>query len=408
MRYMMLLFALLLLLTNCSEKTSTPAVNEDADYHASLVRDDVVTANSAFALDIMQALVNSGEENIFISPLSLSLALSMTMNGASGNTLTQMQEVLHYDTFSIEELNEQCYHLISSLLEVDPAVDLGLANSIWIKAGFPVQQQFIDVNVENFLAEIFPEQPFNNQTLLAVNQWVSDNTNGLITNVLQEIDPWEVMYLINALYFNANWTFRFDPEDTVQMTFFLDNGEEVEALYMSSSGLDFTYRWEETFAAVRLPYGDGDLAMYVFLPEEDHSITKLLQSIDIEEFSNWFDGYELIPVEFQEGTDFCLPLFDIEYSVTCNDYLIGLGMHDAFSELADFSRITNQTLWISYVKQDACISVDEAGTEAAAATIVSMANGVHPFVVNKPFLYIIRDDRNGTLLFTGIMNDPSM
>ena len=230
----------------------------------------------------------------------------------------------------------------------------------------------------------------------------------MITDVLQEISPDDQMYLINALYFAGNWTYEFDPEETLSSTFTMDNGEDVEVPFMNSSGLDFTYLWENDFSAVRMPYGNESLAMYIFVPEYDITLSELIQNLDIEDFNNWFGGYEHITEEMQEGMSFSMPLFDIEFSMNYNDLLMNLGMVEAFSSIADFSRMCMENLWISFVKQDACISVNEAGTEAAAATIVGMTSGIHPFYVSRPFLYIIRDDRNGSILFSGIMNDPSI
>ena len=410
MKKLILLFALFLLLTSCTENSSEPLVNEDADMHASLVREDIVIDNSAFALDILQKLESSGEENIFFSPLSLSLALSMTMNGAAENTLTQMKEVLHYDELSIDDLNEQCLHLISSLPEVDPQVELGIANSIWIIYEYPVKEEFIRVNEDYYLSEVFPNQPFNNQTIIDVNQWVSDNTEGNIENLLEEIDENDRVFLINALYFSANWKYQFEEENTIAEKFYFQDDQYVMVPMMSCSGLDYTYLFTDDFSAARLPYGNGHLAMYVFLPQSTTNLNELLQDLDYETFKEWFTGYEYLSSEMQDNTAFCLPSFEIDYSILLNDHLKELGMTDAFNVNADFSNMVYESAHpsISYVKQNTWITVNEAGSIAAAATIVTMWDSCFEFIVNRPFLYVIRDDRNGTILFMGIMNDPSV
>ena len=413
MKYLLIIILSLFLICGCTVKTTAEntITDGDADWYASQVEDSIIQANSAFALDLLKKLSETDNENIFFSPLSLSIALSMTLNGAVGNTLVEMQNVLHFSEYSVAELNEQNQHLIRSLIDVDPCIELGLANSIWIKQNFPVKEDFISVNEEYYESQVFPDLPFNDDTIIAINNWASAQTNGRISNLLTYIDPLEVMFLINAIYFNADWTYSFHPDNTEYDLFLTANQEIVPVPFMQSDGLDFTYLWDEDFAAARLPYSNGDMSMYIFLPDYDINLSDWIQSLEYDTFNDWFANFIPLPENLEEGIVFKLPTFEVNYNKSYKEILIALGMVDAFSLAADFSEMAyvSDELYVSRVKQNAWITVNEAGTDAAAVTIVGMACGIMEYIfdAHRPFLYLIRDDRNGSLLFMGIMSDPS-
>ncbi|MCF7912535.1 MAG: serpin family protein [Candidatus Cloacimonetes bacterium] len=412
MKIIIISIVLLLILCSCTDK-ATPENNitdGDADWHASKVDLSVIEANTAFALDILKKLNGTEDENIFFSPLSLSIALSMTLIGAAGNTLAQMQDVLHFSDYTVAELNEQNQHLIRSLIDVDPSIDLGLANSIWIKQNFPVKEDFILVNEAYYESQVFPDLPFNDDTVIAINNWAEVQTNGRITDLVENIDPSEVLFLINAIYFCADWTYSFNPDNT-ENDLFITADEIVVAPFMQSDGLDFTYLWDEDFSAARLPYGNEDMAMYIFLPDYNIGLSDWIQNLDYDTLNDWFSGFAPLPENLEDGISFQLPSFTVSYNKCYEQILSELGMVDAFSSAADLSELTDNSeeLFISKVKQNAWITVNEAGTEAAGATLVGISFETieYSFIAYRPFLYLIRDDRNGTILFIGIMHDPS-
>ncbi len=415
MKYLLFISLFLLLFCGCTDKTvqenNDAIADGDADWYASQVDYGIVYANTAFALDLLQKLVDVENGNIFFSPLSLSTVLSMTLNGAAGNTLSQMQDVLHFNNYTLEELNEQSQYLIRSLSEVDPNIDLGLANSIWIRQYFPVKEDFISVNEEYYYSQIFPDQPFDNNTVNDINEWASAQTNDRIPELIDYIDAADQLFLINAIYFDADWTFSFNPEETIEDFFYTSEGECVETPIMRCGGVDFTYLWEEDFSAVRMPYGSGDLAMYIFLPDYDINLKDWLLSLETDEFNGLFSNYEPLPDSLEDGIIFEIPSFEVSFSENYKEMLIDLGMLDAFCSAADFSEMAyiSDDLHISRVKQDAWIKVNEEGSEAAAAALVPITSGIieYGFSARVPFLYIIRDDRDGILLFAGIINDPS-
>jgi serine protease inhibitor len=401
-------FALVILLGSC---TVTSSEVED-NWQASRA-DEIVTANSHFAYNILQELaIEENTDNIFFSPLSLSLALAMTMNGAAETTLEQMKQTLHYGDLSLEEINEQNLNLISSILDIDPSVILGLANSIWFRNGYPVKEDFTAVNEDYYLSEIFPDKLFDEETIDEANLWVSDNTGGRITDILTELSEDDVLFLINAIYLAADWKYQFEVSETTQERFYTNDREYVNVPFMNCRGIDFTYMNGDNFQAARLPYGNGDLAMYIFLPEPGLYIGEFVSGLNYSAFEGFFSGYEALTPEMQDNCSFSLPTFEVSYAKKYNDILENIGMPIAFSSAADFSEMVNEPYkpWISYVKQLAWIKTDEQGSEATAATIVMMVEGMplecNIFNANRPFLYVIRDDRDGSRLFIGIMNNP--
>jgi len=220
--------------------------------------------------------------------------------------------------------------------------------------------------------------------------------------------------LINAIYLAADWKYQFDPEETTQDRFYTDNNEYVYVPFMNCQGIDFTYMNGGNFQAARLPYGNDDLAMYVFLPEYGLELNDLIAEQNCTSFETWFSGYEVLTPEMQDNSSFSLPSFEVSFEKRYNDILENLGMPIAFSRAADFSEMAYapHNPWISYVKQNAWIKTDEQGSEATAATIVMMGEGMpvecNIFKADRPFLYVIRDDKNGSLLFIGMMNDPTV
>ncbi|MCF7918891.1 MAG: serpin family protein [Candidatus Cloacimonetes bacterium] len=412
MKFSITLIALMLfLLLNCSNATNKDSDNySDADWHASRIDYDLIKANTHFAADMLKQLISADSQNIFYSPLSLSIALSMCLNGARGSTLTEMQDVLHYQDFTLEKLNVMNQHFIRSLVDVDTQVELGLANSIWIVDGYPMLENYIATNEEYFFAEIFQDQPFNDETIAGINNWVNEKTEGRIPLLLRSLSDDDVMVLINAQYFYADWSVPFDPESTSEKPFKTDQNEYVTVPFMCSSGHDFTFRDEKDFRAARLPYGNGNMAMYVFAAAD---IDEFIMDMDVTEFNNLFAGFAAIPLEQQKGSLFAMPSFEISFSADYNKYFGALGMTKAFSTSADFSGMVAEPHhpWISKVAQVANITVNENGTTAAAVSYIFMTESIsegYEFILDRSFLYIIRDDRNGTILFMGILDDPSM
>ncbi len=368
---------------------------------------EILEADKAFGFELFKEINSlSDEENIMISPLSVSYALGMTYNGAAGTTLEAFDEVLHFEGLTTEEVNESYKDLMDQLVHLDDQVEFSIANSIWYRLGFQVLAEFIQTNQDYFNAAVKEIDFSDPETVNVINQWIENNTNGKIKDMLDFIPAEAVMYLINAIYFNAQWKYEFIKEETYEGDFNLADGTIHQADFMRVSG-DFAYSSNEDFSAVELPYGDSTFSMVVLLPSGENELSDLVAQLDVAHWDSWFDNTSLTGVQVD------LPKFKYGFKSLLNDPLINLGLGAAFSGGADFTRINPAgDLFISRVIHQTFIDVKEEGTEAAAATIVevSFTSSEVPvpilFKANKPFLYIIKENSTGAIIFIGKVGKP--
>lgn len=379
-----------------------------SDERASSVDKSLVSSNTGFALNLFKELIAEDQNgNVFISPLSVSIALSMAFNGAEGTTRDAMARVLQLGNMSLEELNQGYLDLIESLENADILVQLSIADSIWIRDSFEpyVRQEFTQRVTEFFRSEVFTRDFGSQQTVDEINAWVSDQTDGKIDKMVDEIGSQLAMFLINAIYFKGEWVTSFDESATEASDFFLSDGSAVSVDMMSTKG-NFSYLQGEDFTAVRLPYGRDKIAMYVFLPDRDVALDSFVESLSRETLENYVEGFSPMG-----SLQVKLPKFKIEYGVKrLNDVLKNLGMGTAFIPAeANFGGIATKQLYIDYVDHKATIEVNEKGTVASAATVVGISfSAVGPtFSVDRPFFFVIRDDRSGTVLFMGKVENPT-
>ena len=361
---------------------------------------EIMGAGNRFAFDLL-GQVNSPGENLFLSPFSASMALGMTMNGAAGETWSQMREVLGLGGLTEEEINTAYASLMELLVGLDPAVETAVGNSVWTRLGFPVYADFLAVVSEFFDAEA-EELDFNSpEASERINGWVEAATNGHIEDMVPAQIPGNVVaYLINAIYFKAPWQFPADPADTQSEPFHLDDGSVVTVPLMSLEG-DFPYLWNDRFEAVDLPYGGGAFSMTVLLPRQGLSVDDLAASLDVAQWEEVVSGLH------ETGLSFFLPRFRMDYKRELNGDLKALGMVDAFDD-ADFTRLSPvKGVHISEVKQKSWVEVNEEGTEAAAATVVVLIDSTpHEIRADRPFLFFIRERLSGAILFAGKIASP--
>ena len=371
---------------------------------------NVVTANTQFGFDLFNDIRKTEQDkNIFISPLSISIALAMTLNGASGETEQAMANTLYLQGSDSESINAGYAGLRQALQVADPKVILTIVNLLWARQGVPFKQDFLQRNSEYFGAEISTLNFMDPSTLKTINQWVNTNTNGKIQKILDEINPDTVLFLINAIHFKGTWQTEFEPSRTRDGAFYLATGVEKQVPMMTRTG-DYSYyeNHEEKFQAISLPYGDGRMSMYIFLPYRESDLNTFLDGLNTENWENWIS-------QFREREVFLsMPKFKLEYEKTLNNPLQSLGMGIAFAPgLADFSRMADlevlgQNLYIGEVLHKAIVEVNEEGTEAAAVTSVGIrATSAPPaFMANRPFFFAIRDNETKTVLFMGTVVDP--
>ena len=360
----------------------------------------VVKSDNTFGLSLFTRLhAAKPDSNLFISPLSVSMALGMTLNGADGETRRQMAEALHKEGLSEEAINASYRSLIDLLTGLDPKVRLDIANSIWYREGFRVEPAFLDVNREHFDAEIQGLDFAEPEAVETINGWVEDKTEGLIDSIIEQIDRDVMMYLINAIYFKGQWTYEFDLDDTSDQPFANAGGTSTIVPMMSLHG-SLPYASLENASVIDLPYGDSLYSMTIVLPHDAESIDEIAGSMTPDTWDEW--TALLRPQEL----DLYLPRFDIAYFSSLKDVLKEMGMTNAFSGSADFSRIIpDEQLYISDVLHKTVLKVNEEGTEAAAVTAVEIrATSIGEnivFRVDHPFILAIRERNSGSILFAG-------
>ena len=350
----------------------------------------------------LQAL-REGEpvENIFISPLSISIALTMTYNGAVGETERAMAEVLGIEELDRNAVNRSNATLRESLGNRGPKVEISIANSIWGRQGVVFNPDFLERNREFFEAEITALDFSAPQALERINGWVDTNTNGKIKKIVQTIHPRTLIFLINAIYFKGSWQEEFNKSKTREDIFYLSDGSEKRVPMMRREAA-YPYFQGEHFEAASLPYGDGDVSMYIFLPNHDSNLNEFLGGLNAENWASWISQFSVV----REDSSMILPRFKLEYEVKLNDTLKAMGMEIAFNSGADFSGM-GPSLFISEVRHKTFVEVNEEGTEAAAATVVVGIESAPPiFRVDRPFFFAIYDNRTKTILFMGIVWEP--
>jgi len=367
----------------------------------------LVEADNRFGFELFSELTRPDPtQNVFISPASVALALTMTYNGAAGETQTAMAEALELAGMSRDEINAANADLLALLADPDPKVRLAIANSLWAREGVAFDSAFLARNQEFFAAEIHALNFGDPQAAATINAWVSEKTEERIEKIVTPpINPLTVLFLINAIYFKGTWTYEFDPAKTRGAAFHFADGREGMMPFMTQSG-EYRYLARRGFQAVCLPYGSKRWGMYVFLPDPQAGLDSLLSKLDSDHWQEWMSGFQE-----QEGT-ITLPRFRLEYEESLNGALQALGMGIAFSDAADFSAMTRPphlSLAITEVKHKTFLEVNEEGTEAAAVTSVEVGvTSFGPFVmrVDRPFFCAIRDDSTGVVLFMGAVNEP--
>ena len=367
---------------------------------------EIIQADQQFAFELFREVNGlSEEDNLMISPLSVSYALGMTYNGSAGDTREAFRQVLHFGELTDQEVNESYKDLMGQLVTLDENVEFSIANSIWYRLGYQVLEAFINTNREYFDAAV-EELDFSDPGAVdIINNWIEDKTNGKIRDMLDYIPADAYMYLINAIYFNATWKYRFDEEDTFDDDFNLEGGGTHHTDFMQVEG-GFNYTSQDNFKAVELPYGDSAFSMVILLPDEGVSTSDLVEEMNADQWDSWFESSYMANLQIQ------LPKFKYGFKALLNDPLINLGLGVGFTDNADFSNITpGLDLYISRVIHQTFIDVQEKGTEAAAATIVevnltSMPGGPVVFKIDRPFLYVIKENSTGAILFMGKVGKP--
>jgi len=361
----------------------------------------VLDASNAYSFALWRT-INDGsrDSNVFVSPLSASFALGMTMNGANGQTYDEMRSALRFGGAALASIDSGYRSLIGLLTSLDPSTTMQIANAIFYRNDFPFNQSFLNDASTYFDAQVkaqdFKDVP---ATLSAVNGWVSTKTHDRIPKVLDSCDPAMVMFLLNTIYFKGSWRDRFDPTQTQDAPFHSVAGDQPARLMRRGAAID--YAETNAFQAVDLSYGDSAFTMTVLLPKSGNSVESVAASLTPETWQSLVTSFHARQVELY------LPKVTLSWKRGLIPDMQALGMRAAFADGADFTRMSTRgrELLISLLQQNTFVAIDEEGTEAAAVTTVGIqptsAPVVTPMRVDRPFVFVIRERLSGTVLFVG-------
>ncbi len=409
-----LLLASFFLLVNCHRQEVDP---DDSPNVRALRTAEIQTVKNStgFAFNAFRQLNSSEptEQNQFISPFSIAMAVAMTYNGADGTTKEGIRKALNLDGLSDEEMNSAFQSLSEYLNNIDKTVAFMPANSIWYRKNLTPQVNFVETNRNYFNAEVngldfLGDAEGSKNT---INGWVKNKTKDKIDKIIDNITSEHVMFLINAIYFKGTWAYKFDKNLTKPADFHLENGSVVSKDFMTGK-VKADYYTDGDKVLVDLPYGNKQFTMTLLMPQPGKPMESLVSQLNSENFANWMEKADTGTITVS------LPKFKFEGNYTKGEFnriLAGLGMAEAFTDKADFSRLLvgfkEGDLKINEVGHKTFVQVDEEGTEAAAVTSIGIGTtsiGPAPAVFDRPFIYLIRERNSGAILFMGKMMNPTL
>jgi serpin B len=397
--------ALALLLMACTNDTEIQDITNLTPTEKSA---KIIAADNQFGFEIFQKINASlGEpKNTMISPMSISLALAMVYNGTNGDTKKQMEDMLHKSGLTPDDINQSYKELVAALSSHDPKVELAISNAIFYRNTFSVKNDFITTNQNYYQAEVAGlDFTKTAETLSKVNGWVNTKTKGKIPEILQEVNPEDVIYLLNAIYFNGEWQYRFDPKETTDMPFTKADNLVIQVPTMAIENPYKVYS-HESFQMLEMPYGSGKYSMLIFLPASGKNTNNVISLLTADNVDGWIQKMT------EQKKKVYLPKFEFKFDDSLVDELNALGMTDAFNDAkANLSGISDAAkLVISEVMHKSYIKVDERGTEAAAVTGITIGVTSMPidnsFRVDHPFVFAIREKDTKAILFIGKVMNP--
>lgn len=400
----------LLFFISCGEDIDCDCNEPPVLRYITLEEESVIASSNDFAFDIFSRInTDDPDQNLFISPLSISTALSMTANGAAEETKNGIKETLHQNKLSDQEINEAYKGLATFLTELDPKVTMNLANSNWYKQEYQIKENFKTILQDYYDAEVMAADFSDSNTKDVINGWIEDKTEGKITEMLDAIPSDVVMYLINAIYLKATWQYQFDKDKTEKGDFHLTNGNKIQTDMMFSEGVKARFFANGQLKYIELPYGNGQFVFSIILPNDSEKLDEIINDLDKQQFNELADEADTSTYQVY------LPKFRIEYKITLNQILAAMGMEQSLTDNADFSNLFQGAInpSISRVIHQSFLELDEEGAEAAAATVVEMIRlsalpaSKPTLTINKPFAFFIREKHTETILFSGKLLDPT-
>jgi serpin B len=394
--------------TNTAESPK-PIIHNRPNNRKVKLDDRLVSSSTSFGFNLFDRLAKQDpNKNIFISPSSVAIALSMTYNGASGETQEAIAKALELQNIKIDEINDYNRNIQELLANGDTNVELNIANSLWARKDIALEQTFLNKVKEFYQAEISNLDFKDSNAANTINAWVKKNTKDKIDKIVDRIEPDSMLFLINAVYFKGKWEAPFEKSLTKPQPFTLADGTKIQHPAMSRSG-EYRYYEAPTFQAISLPYGTGRFSMEIFLPKAKSNLLEFQKQLTAKNWQEWSTKFTR-----KEGL-IQLPRFKVEYETSLKSALQNMGMAIAFdADKADFRNLSTVKAFIGEVKHKTFVEVNEEGTEAAAATSIEMKvtsaspSEETPFqmIVDRPFFFTISDRQTGTIIFMGAIQNP--
>jgi serpin B len=396
-------FALIMMFSGC-DKENDETVAEPKPIQLTEKSGKIIAAGNNFGVSLFREVSQSSSNNLMISPLSASAALTMLVNGANGATANQIIEMLGFESLTIVDINEAYQSLVPQLINADPEVQLAIANAVFYRENFTVEKSFLNTIESAFSANIEGLDFGKPSALKAINGWAKKNTMGKVSKVMDQISDDAVLFLMNALYFKGNWEHTFNKGKTMDAPFYLSNDSSITVKMMNSE-IPVRLLRKNDFSAIELNYNRGNFSMIVILPS--FGMENYLEKLNPSAWQSLIT--ELDAITSTRKVVVSIPRFKFDFEKILNQQLKTLGMSDAFDQSkANLSGISGNDLFVSFVKQNTFIEVNEEGSEAAAATTVGVEIVSMPpaFTANKPFVFAIRERTTNTLLFIGKVEQP--
>lgn len=372
-------------------------------------QEEMVDEGNSFAFDLLEAVSENEKfegKDFMVSPLGISFVLGALNNGASGLTSEEILSVLGFEGCTANDINEYSRAILQSCPGIDDKVKVKLANAVVVKEGYELKEGFSNALTDYYDAYV-RSMKFNDKAVKAMNDWCNEQTEGMIPKIIEKIPESAVLFALNSIYFKGEWSARFDKKDTEKENFTDIDGTRSKTQMMHMEDC-FDYSSNETWATVRLPYGNGSYSMYVLLPHEDKSIEDVLSALNSK---TWEDTRKQM---FPRMVDLKIPRFETQTDIDLVDIMKTLGMERAFSpQDAEFDEMFTKTqgnVFLGILLQKSRIIVNEEGTEAAAVTIggafdTAVVPPAKPEIVNfhadRPFIYLIQENSSNAIFFIG-------
>jgi serine protease inhibitor len=399
MKRLIAIFLLILVSSACNDQ---PVAPDNPPNLRTLSRAEIAVTSSIndFGFNLFRRVHQ--DQNTFISPLSVSVALGMVLNGASDETKQSIINTINFEGLTAEEVNGAYKDLTALLLSMDRTVEVGLANSVWYHQDYAVNSTFSGT-IENYYDGKVQSLDFKNPIAkTTINNWVESKTNNRIQDLISEISGDEIMFLINAIYFKGDWQYQFDASKTHPATFNREDGTTTNVDMMYSKGAKILYGAEGGIQLLDIPYGNGQFSMTLLVPQQN-SMHELAESLTSTQLQSWLANADSLTVELE------IPKFKMTWKENLKDQLMAMGM-----SMSGFPNLFEDPLplAISRVIHQSFLEVNEKGSEAAAATAIGIELTSVPsrpprITIDKPFVFFIREKHSGVILFSGQLLDPA-